>query len=386
MGVGNTITVTVQGWTNLYDGGIPYPVYGPAVTQTFVLADGPPPPSNLYVTTAWSFDAGSLEAVVTWDPPSGISPSSACYLPDFSDAGGGECIDPGVTGTMSLSVPITAPGSGSTTYTFGVSSESIGEFPDGARSSCPSWWDPPRRSPIPRALQTLRFKQREPLRSSPHPGAWRSGWETSGTRGDSRSPRISSGFPYNIDIYARGSNGQFTSGASMPVGQIVNGVGNDAGAPSVVVADFNHDGNADIAAAGCWGLTLYRGLSNGGFSFPPTFVDAGGCLGNLTEADLNLDGNLDLVASLGSTVAIFIGDGDGGFSQGSFGVSVPPSGLGIGDFNGDGIPDLAIAAGPVGDRWSARSCSTRASETVGSTPLLSEPTPSRWGPGAKPAA
>src|SRR5271170_8314113 len=61
-------------------------------------------------------------------------------------------------------------------------------------------------------------------------------------------------------------------------------------------------------------------------------------------ADFNGDSNLDLATADGakSEVSILMGKGKGAFRQAmSFSVQVP-SDLGVGDFNGDHIPDLAV--------------------------------------------
>jgi hypothetical protein len=66
----------------------------------------------------------------------------------------------------------------------------------------------------------------------------------------------------------------------------------------------------------------------------------------VTTADFNGDGHLDLAVAEGNTntVAILLGNGDGTFqSPVNYPVGVWPVFVAVGDFNGDGTPDLAIA-------------------------------------------
>ena len=62
--------------------------------------------------------------------------------------------------------------------------------------------------------------------------------------------------------------------------------------------------------------------------------------------DLNGDGKPDLaVANYGSnTVSVLLGNGDGGFgAKTDFATGSDPYSVAIGDLNGDGKPDLAVA-------------------------------------------
>jgi hypothetical protein len=72
----------------------------------------------------------------------------------------------------------------------------------------------------------------------------------------------------------------------------------------------------------------------------------------IRTADLNKDGNMDIVTTNldGNNTTILLGDGKGGFHQpaGSpFACGDSPFGVAIGDINGDGKPDLAIVNSPT---------------------------------------
>src|SRR5258708_40023278 len=52
------------------------------------------------------------------------------------------------------------------------------------------------------------------------------------------------------------------------------------------------------------------------------------------------------VANGGNAVSMLLGDGDGNFRRaGNFGTGSSPGSVAMGDFNGDGRPDLAVANG-----------------------------------------
>jgi hypothetical protein len=126
----------------------------------------------------------------------------------------------------------------------------------------------------------------------------------------------------------------------------------------VAVGDFNGDGIPDLAVANS-GNTLGQGmgvsilLGNGNGTFQAAnFVAAGYSPVAVAVGDFNGDGILDLavvnfgsVDTFSSTVGILLGHGDGSFHAapdyaiGAFGYS-----LAIGDVNRDGILDLVVAA------------------------------------------
>jgi len=126
-------------------------------------------------------------------------------------------------------------------------------------------------------------------------------------------------------------------------------VGN--GPSSVVVADFNLDGNMDIAVTNEFDntVTLLLGDGGGGFSQAPTspFV-VGSNPDYAVTADFNGDGNPDLaIANMTSNnVTVLLGNGAGVFTAapgGSVAAGTKPVSMAVADFNEDLIPDLAIA-------------------------------------------
>jgi hypothetical protein len=67
----------------------------------------------------------------------------------------------------------------------------------------------------------------------------------------------------------------------------------------------------------------------------------------IASADLDGDGNLDLVVGNydSEDLSVFLGNGDGTLQPGvRFATTMMPTALVIGDFNGDGRPDVACAA------------------------------------------
>ncbi|MEO6924874.1 MAG: FG-GAP-like repeat-containing protein, partial [Bryocella sp.] len=127
-------------------------------------------------------------------------------------------------------------------------------------------------------------------------------------------------------------------------------VGRGNMADSIAVADFNHDGYPDIAAAYLEDNTVQvlRGRPSGRFNTAADVYSVGKQPYWVATGDLNRNGYPDLVtANTGdNTVSVLMNNADG---SGTFkaAVSYPvghlPYQVAIGDLNGDGIPDLAVS-------------------------------------------
>jgi hypothetical protein len=156
-----------------------------------------------------------------------------------------------------------------------------------------------------------------------------------------------------VSILLGHGDGTFTAIAPVPTG----------GFPFyLAVADFNHDGSADIAVSNEADSTVSILLGNG----DGTFTQANGSPiqnfnynpAQVVAADFNGDGNPDLAVAnfipvnqtppeqdQKSTVAIMLGNGDGTFHQGPgspYTVGLYALALAAADFNQDGHTDLAV--------------------------------------------
>jgi predicted nucleotidyltransferase len=123
----------------------------------------------------------------------------------------------------------------------------------------------------------------------------------------------------------------------------------DAGARSVALGDFNHDGKLDLAVASYLSNeTVSVQLGNGDGTFQAVVRYAVGKQPyGVSISDLNLDGNLDLVVAneLDDTISVLLGNGDGTFQpQLVFAAGDGPTATAVGDLNNDNIPDIATAS------------------------------------------
>jgi|GEM_PF-6611063 len=112
-----------------------------------------------------------------------------------------------------------------------------------------------------------------------------------------------------------------------------------SGGVAVRAADFDGDGNADLAIglasnhSSATGLMVALGLGDGTFA-PPVAVARGANVRTIKTVDYNGDGHIDIVANGG----VLLNAGDGTFAFSSVG---PQTVFDLGDFNGDGLADIA---------------------------------------------
>jgi Calx-beta domain/FG-GAP-like repeat len=125
-----------------------------------------------------------------------------------------------------------------------------------------------------------------------------------------------------------------------------------AGSSFAVPGDFNEDGKIDLAAAQMPGIAILDGDGTGAFNDALSYHSSIASPHYLVAADFNNDGNQDIAVSsfllgsgpLAAGIEVALGDGSGGFTKKSvtnFGTSRVSS-LATADFNNDGKLDLAV--------------------------------------------
>lgn len=116
----------------------------------------------------------------------------------------------------------------------------------------------------------------------------------------------------------------------------------------ISLADINGDGKTDILATTGSGVSFLAGKGDGSF-FAPVSVLVSTDVSLIRVADLNSDGFADLIVTHTSTplVEVRLGNGDGTFqatAPAALTLTAAISDLVTGDFNRDGIPDVAIGS------------------------------------------
>ena len=169
---------------------------------------------------------------------------------------------------------------------------------------------------------------------------------TADLNGDGKLDIVSTSFSdYSISILLGNGDGTFNTST------ISNGVGN----LGFTIADLNNDGIPDIVTGGqgtpsgvAAPITVLLGKGDGTFTTVPANPATTTYTYIALAADFNLDGNIDVVTQDFTTgvMQVLNGKGDGTFTLGvtnslKYGL-LPFSSLAT-DFNGDGVPDIALA-------------------------------------------
>jgi hypothetical protein len=124
---------------------------------------------------------------------------------------------------------------------------------------------------------------------------------------------------------------------------------------SLVAADFNGDGNNDIAVAGgaSTAFSVFLGDGNGGLSSPtavaandPQFFHS-----DIEIIDFNGDSILDLITTdpgPSGDIEFFAGVGDGSFTYDHSIADVPADSFSLADIDGDGVKDIVYSQSSTG--------------------------------------
>jgi hypothetical protein len=171
----------------------------------------------------------------------------------------------------------------------------------------------------------------------------------------------------NVDVaFVNGNDNSVATYLGDGVGDFIKATNSPRASDAAItvglaVGDFNNDGNYDVVATDVpGGLTgLWNAITGGVGGNASVFLgDGKGSLGSHVDSgvdadfptgvavgDFNGDGKLDLaVTNLNSgNVSVMLGNGDGSFGDAShFKVGNRPTSVAVGDFNNDGKPDLAV--------------------------------------------
>jgi len=132
-------------------------------------------------------------------------------------------------------------------------------------------------------------------------------------------------------------------------GTFANPISLNVTAESVAVGDLNGDGKQDLVFAGFGQLKVLLGNGDGTFQQPVVYTVGDGFwpMRGVAVGDFNRDGKLDIAVPnsdrISNGVSILLGNGDGTFQPAvTYDAGTNADGVVDGDFNDDGVPDLAV--------------------------------------------
>lgn len=146
---------------------------------------------------------------------------------------------------------------------------------------------------------------------------------------------------YRVFVLLGSGNGELSAPTSIPTGNLPWGIAWGLGA-----GDFDSDGNTDLVVTRLndYDLSILLGTGSGSF-VPGPIYGVEKFPEEVVVLDLDRDGNLDLVVNSREArgVSVLLGDGRAGFApKPVIPASRYPVGLVVADFDGDGRFDLAL--------------------------------------------
>ena len=122
----------------------------------------------------------------------------------------------------------------------------------------------------------------------------------------------------------------------------------------LVSADFNEDGYKDVGVLNYadQSIQVYLNTRLGSFQKTNQLLMPGKIPINMASGDFNGDGRMDLIVTMRfSNVVMVLGKGNGYFSEPqSMAVKGQPTGIVVGDYNQDGMTDVAVALAGNGNK------------------------------------